>query len=157
MGVSRSRPALRFALVLILAFAGPGGASAESGRGNREAMADAMVRMMDAMGMFRDGGSNTRRSRSDRGYGTWRRPSSGFGGGRYGFPGGGGAWDPYGWSRQFPGALPGYPMPYGTPWGFNQPGFGPYGDAADPLFDLQGSWESPGGELLLIEGTRYQM
>lgn len=173
---------------LILASALATGASAESG-GTREAMADAMVRMMDAMGMFKDRDSGASRYTSERstrrtwspgsGMGNWpgMNPMSmpgqtpwsptwmGMGGmpglsspwsspwtGMGGMPGLSSPWDPRGWGSQIPGfnqgGFPAYEMPWGggPPWG---PGYeeGP----------IEGAWESPSGELLLIEGSRYRM
>lgn len=144
-------------------------AGAEGGRGTREAMADAMTRMMDAMGMFRERDSDLRRPRSDGKSSNWASASSPFSSwsgfpamspfsmpgqtpwssfplGMGGLPGMSSPWDPSGWSRQMPGFGPGDSSPYGAPWG------APYDQSP-----LEGSWESPAGELLLIEGSHYRM
>ncbi len=177
---------------LILAGTLVSGAGADTG-GTREAMADAMVRMMDAVGLFKDRDGGSSRYASERSTRRWPSPSSSaadrsgwpgmspfgmpgqtpwsspwssplMGGmpgmsspwsspwmGMGGMPGMSSPWDPRGWGGQMPGLGPGG-FPYETPWGGGPP-WGPgYEDGP-----LQGAWESPTGELLLVEGSRYRM
>lgn len=135
------------ALFLALALSTGAAAPVQAADGMREMMADAMVRMMEAMGMF---GSATG------GMGTnpmaMAGPTWGLGPGGFGVPGG---------------------IPSGVPWnalsgaapGMNQmlqqfgsgavPGMGqmmPWGGPG-----LQGIWEGRNGELLIVQGDRFRI
>ena len=120
--------------------------------GTRSAMADAMSRMMEAMGLF---GSGTDPARSM--YGgmpsPFGMPGSGMGmpgwpGGTMGMPwGGGGRMDQAGrmggalWD-QFSQAVPGMSQVPQMPW------------TGSPL---EGPWEAAGGGLLLVQGPYYRL
>lgn len=157
---------------LILTGAAAMAASADSGGGTRESMADAMVQMMDAMGLFKDregaysrSGSTSRRSGPSSNYGGWsgwpgaspftlpgQTPWSSPWMGQGNLPGFSSPWSPLGWGGQLPGFGQGGFPPYQTPWGSMSPWWGGYEPSP-----LQGAWESPTGELLLIEGSGYRM
>ncbi|MGE5153694.1 MAG: hypothetical protein ACM3ST_06730 [Bdellovibrio bacteriovorus] len=111
----------------------------------RSAMADAMSRMMEAMGLF---GSGTDPARSM--YGgmpsPFGMPGTGMGmpgwpGGTMGMPFGGGSqmWDQF--SRSVPGMSQMPQMPQ-MPWSGST---------------LEGAWEAAGGGLLLVQGTFYRL
>jgi len=140
-------------LLLLLLGAAPA-VAAESG--TRAAMADAMSRMMEAMGLF---GSGTDPARSM--YGGMPSPFGmpgmgmlGWPGGNMGMPFGGGnqmdqagrmggaMWDQF--SRSVPGMsqTPQMPQMPQMPWS----GSG-----------LEGPWEAAGGGLLLVQGSYYRL
>lgn len=104
----------------------------------RSAMADAMSRMMEAMGLF---GSATDPARSM--YGGMPSPFGmpGWPGGTLGMPFGGGSqmWDQF--YRSIPGLSQMPQMPQ-LPWS---------GSA------LEGAWEAAGGGLLLVQGPYYRL
>lgn len=117
-------------------------AAGETLAGTREAMADAMVRMMDAMG-FLDSGST---------------PS---------YPGGS-SWAPAFGSFAMPGSVPwGAPYQERSPAsamgdamrqfsrGLSAPGGGqPFPWTGSPM---EGIWEGRGGELLIVQGNRFRI
>lgn len=168
MTISNTRRSLPL-LLLVAGATASGAVLAEGSRATREAMADAMVRMMDVMGFLGDDGDrqqrrSSRRSNSGRDFfsspGRWSRFSGmdtfGFPGlspWATGFPGMGSPWSGFGW----PGGSMGNPMSFAPPWGSDLPWGGGYGYGSGPMGPLEGSWESPSGELLLIEGGRYRM
>jgi hypothetical protein len=126
----------RFFLLAPLLLAAPA-LPAQGQSGTREVMADAMVKMMDAMGMFKppSGGSMPSNPMS---------MGSPFGG-------------PGGW---MPGGGPGMPWgspPFGDPsrvmgWGEDMmQGFSP---GASPL---EGVWEGRSGELVIVQGNRFRI
>lgn len=161
-------------LILVGATATATGADSSSG-GTREVMADAMVRMMDAMGLFKDSGGSYNRSGGEGTRRRWTNHSSQLGGwsgwpgtqsfpmsgltpwsspwmGMGGLPGLSSPWDTRGWTGQFPGWWQGGYPPSQMPWG----SVSPWWDGSEQS-PLEGAWESPTGELLLIEGPRYRM
>lgn len=111
--------------------------------GTRSAMADAMSRMMEAMGLF---GSGTTAPGSMYGGGMpspFNMPGSGMGmpgwpGGSMGMPFGGGSqiWD------QFSRSVPGMSQMPQMPWTGSS---------------LEGPWEAAGGGLLLVQGPYYRL
>jgi hypothetical protein len=127
----------------------------------RSAMADAMVRMMEAMGLFGSSGGSF--SAGPQG---WSNPMgmsgwpSGFGAmpGMSGMPGAGSVPMPFpGGSQMDPmsqmgqmgqmgqmmeGFAPGSPMTGAMPWGMSQ---------------LEGIWEGSDDGLLIVQGTRYRI
>jgi hypothetical protein len=131
-------PRTIWALLLVLFVA----VSGETRGGTREAMADAMVRMMEAMG-FLDSG-----------------PSAGF-------PGGSG-WAPAFGSFAMPGSIP-WGSPYQDPshaFGMGEAmkqfsrGMPPTGSGQPfPWMggQLEGIWEGRGGELLIVQGNRFRI
>jgi hypothetical protein len=108
----------------------------------RSAMADAMSRMMEAMGLF-GSGSGTDPARSMYGgmpspFGMPGMGMPGWPGGAMGMPFGGGSqlWD------QFSRSVPGLSRMPQMPWS---------GSA------LEGAWEAAGGGLLLVQGPYYRL
>lgn len=138
-----SPPRCRAALLLLALAASP----AALGDGTREMMADAMARMMEAMGLFGStaGGAGMNPM-------TMAGPNWGLGPGGFGMPGG---------------------MPGGMPWGSGMPspqgGFGemmkPFTSGAFPGAKglpwagspLEGVWEGRNGELLIVQGNRFRL
>ena len=109
-------------------------APADAANGAREMMAEAMTRMMEAMGMFGSGSG---------GMGMGMNPMSawGLGPGGFGAPGGIPGGMPWNAMQQFSGAgMPGFGQ--GFPWS----GTG-----------LQGIWEGRNGELLIVQGNRFRL
>lgn len=148
----RSRPhgradALGAAIVLCsLLYCGPGQLSADAGA-NRQAMADAMTRMMEAMG-FLDSGSSFGNPMSGMGmpspfgmpgWGMGGWPGSSFGSGQFGDYGRIGKEWMDRFSPQMPQGMPGMDA---MPWG------------ASPL---EGVWEGAGGGLLIVQGGFYRL
>jgi hypothetical protein len=133
------RPAGAAALLLCVLAAAPLGLSNAA---SREAMADAMVRMMDAMGFLDPG------------------PGSGFPGGS--------SWAPAFGSFAMPGSIPGG-APYQDPSRrldmgeamrqFARGMAGPGGGQSFPWMGspLDGVWEGRGGELLIVQGNRFRI
>lgn len=153
--VSHPRWLVLAGLVLLASGASATGADNSA---SRSAMADAMARMMEAMGLF---GSGTDPARSM--YGgmpsPFGMPGSAMGmpgmpGGAMGMPFGGGSqmdqagrmggamWDQF--SRSVPGAahLPQMPQVPPSPWSGST---------------LEGPWEAAGGGLLLVQGPYYRL
>jgi hypothetical protein len=117
-------------------------AQAETG-GTRSAMADAMSRMMEAMGLFGSGATTPGAMYGGGMPSPFGMPGSGMGmpgwpGGNMGAPFGGGGqmWD------QFSRSVPGMSQMPQMPWS---------GSA------LEGPWEAAGGGLLLVQGPYYRL
>jgi hypothetical protein len=123
------RPLLSASLLCLAVLLPPAGNTA--GRTGAEAMADAMTRMMDAMG-FKGSGSDSGRSASSLGMPSMPSPFGmpGWPPGYGGFPGG--------FSGGFPGGFPSMPSTWtGSP--------------------LEGTWEAAGGGLLIVQGSNYRL
>lgn len=111
--------------------------------GTRSAMADAMSRMMEAMGLFGSGATNPGSMYGGGMPSPFGMPGTGMGmpgwpGGSMGMPFGGGGqmWD------QFSRSVPGMSQMPQMPWS---------GSA------LEGPWEAAGGGLLLVQGPYYRL
>lgn len=129
----------RAALLALALLAAPVGAS----NGMREMMADAMVRMMEAMGMF---GSATGAMGTNPM--AMAGPTWGLGPGGFGIPGGITSGMP--WSTA-PG-MSQMMQSFGS-GGLPGPGqFLPWGGGG-----LQGIWEGRNGELLIVQGNRFRI
>ncbi len=133
---------LTLTLLCVVALGAPAPGLALDGRVAREAMAEMMVRMMDAMGLF-GGGS----------FGSWG-----------GVPGIAGLAAPYSSLMGVPGASPwGMPMQDPSKMGTDMmrqlypgvpgAGTGGWGGAGS----LEGVWEGSGGDLLIVQGGRYRI
>lgn len=129
----------RVLLSLLIAVPGLGAA----GSGTREAMADAMARMMDAMGLLDSGPTGNRGAGGPFGSSGW---APGFG-----MPWGSPFQDPSrvfsmgDMMKQFP---PHMPMPGATGGGWPMP-WAPS--------RLEGVWEGRNGELLIVQGDRFRI
>lgn len=137
-----SSPRLYLLASMLPLLIGVGPAHADSS-GTRSAMADAMSRMMEAMGLF---GSGAAAPGSMVGGGMpspFNMPGSGMGmpgmpGGAMGMPFSGGSqmWD------QFSRSVPGMSQMPQMPWSGSS---------------LEGPWEAAGGGLLLVQGPYYRL
>lgn len=139
------RKTLTLALLCAAALCAPAPGWTQDTYNARRAMADAMVRMMEIMGLF-GGGS----------LGSWG-----------GVPNVSGLTSPFGSWMGMPGASP-WGMPFQDPskatgWGSNMmsqmaqgvPGASTgSGTGAEPL---DGVWEGGGGDLLIVQGGRYRI
>jgi len=129
--MTHSKSLVKLLLALALALPSPF-ASSQGGMGTREAMANAMVKMMDAMGMFKPSPGSSPLSMS-----------SPFGGPGW-MPGGGGFGSPWSSPFQDPSRAMG--------WGEDMmQGFYP---GASPL---EGVWEGRNGELVIVQGNRFRI
>jgi hypothetical protein len=136
---------LTLTLLCAVALGNPAPAAAQDARGAREtmasAMANAMVRMMEAMGLF-GGGS----------FGSWS-----------GAPAIAGLMPQYGSMMGVPGA-----SPWGMPMQDPSQALGMGTDAMKQMYPgipgagtgterLDGVWEGSGGDLLIVQGGRYRI
>jgi hypothetical protein len=138
---------LTLTLLCAVALGTPAPVAAQDARGAREtmagAMANAMVRMMEAMGLF-GGGS----------YGSWG-----------GVPAMSGLMRPYGSMMGMPGG-----SPWGMPMQDPSQALGMGTDAMKQMYPgipgagagtgterLDGVWEGSGGDLLIVQGGRYRI
>lgn len=147
-----SSPRLYLLASILPLLLGVGPAHADNS-GTRSAMADAMSRMMEAMGLF---GSGATAPGSMYGGGMpspFNMPGSGMGmpgmpGGSMGMPfGGGSQWDQAGrmggaMMDQFSRSVPGMSQMPQMPWSGSS---------------LEGPWEAAGGGLLLVQGPYYRL
>jgi hypothetical protein len=135
---------LSLTILCALALGNPSYSLAQDARGAMaEAMSEAMVRMMDAMGLFGAGSL----SRWDRG------------------PAVSGLTPPFGTMMGWPGVSP-WGMPMQDPskaLGFGADMMKPWsqgsarGDGRDGGRALDGVWEGSGGDLLIVQGGRYRI
>jgi hypothetical protein len=131
MTYSTSSVKLLLTLLLALSLASPL-VGAQGQMGTREAMAGAMVKMMDAMGMFKPSPGSGPLSMSNP-----------FGGPGW-MPGGGGFGTPWSSTFQDPSRAMG--------WGEDMmEGFYPGGSP------LEGVWEGRNGELVIVQGNRFRI
>jgi hypothetical protein len=137
--MNTNHPLARTACLLLVVLATqPLGAS-----GTREAMADVMSRMMEAMGLFGSTGAGTAMSPMGMAGPNWGLGPGGFGA-PGGMPWGGAIPDPQSGFGQMmrPFSSGTFPGGAGFPW------------SGGPL---EGIWEGRNGELLIVQGNRFRL
>lgn len=147
-----SSPRLYLLASILPLLLGVGPAHADNS-GTRSAMADAMSRMMEAMGLFGSGATAPGAMYGGGMPSPFNMPGSGMGmpgmpGGSMGMPfGGGSQWDQAGrmggaMMDQFSRSVPGMSQMPQMPWSGSS---------------LEGPWEAAGGGLLLVQGPYYRL